>query len=85
MRVIRVDLRETATFWAAVRDEWQRAFQSSPRLTLHAEIDGKPLHEWLFPLSENAPYRQGEQAIDEARALIRRAIVDTRSTHANPP
>lgn len=65
-------LRDTGAFWGVVRDEWSALLAARTRLTLVAEIDGKPLYELLFPLADStrglAAAEQRRQAHD---AIVR--------------
>jgi hypothetical protein len=71
----RTYLDDTALFWRGVREAWRDVFARHARFTLLAEVDGKPLNEWLSPLIETGRHRPaGAGKGNEARDLIARFV-----------
>jgi hypothetical protein len=74
----RIYLDDTALFWRGVREAWRDIFATHARFTLLAEVDGKPLNEWLSPLIEATRHRPvGGGEGTEARHLIARFVHPT--------
>lgn len=68
-------LRETAPFWATVRDEWQATFSARSRFTLEAEVDQKLLYDVLFPLAKESRGIAADEQRRRVHATISRHIV----------
>jgi hypothetical protein len=68
-------LRETDSFWRAVRDEWQAQFAQHPRISLRSESAGKPLYELLFPMAEQQPAASPQEQRASVHQVIAQYIV----------
>lgn len=58
----------TADYWEEVRAQWRRLLAERDQFSLRAEVDGKRLHDHLFPLAER------EASAAQIREVLRRFV-----------
>jgi hypothetical protein len=61
-------------YWSKVRKTWEDYLATHSSINLKTEVDGKPLHEYLFALSKE--YAAGKVAAVDIDSTIKLFIID---------
>jgi hypothetical protein len=80
-RLARDYLRETAAFWHAVRAQWSELMSTQQRFRVLAQVDEKPLHEFLFPLADAVRAKSDAAQRAQADQAIARFLAPSSPSH----